>query len=53
MWYRRSAGRGGYVERQQAYQVVLQATRISPKPQYLLSILLQFCALVQADTHPT
>ncbi len=31
-------------ERQQAYQVVLQAARISPKPQYLLRILLQFCA---------
>jgi hypothetical protein len=31
-------------ERQQAYQVVLLATRISPKPQYLLRILLQFCA---------
>jgi TnpA family transposase len=32
------------VERQRAYQVVLQAARISPKPQYLLRILLQFCA---------
>lgn len=31
-------------ERQQAYQVVLQAARISPKPHYLLRILLQFCA---------
>jgi hypothetical protein len=31
-------------ERQHAYQVVLQAVRISPKPQYLLRILLQFCA---------
>jgi Domain of unknown function (DUF4158) len=31
-------------ERRQAYQVVLQAARISPKPQYLLRILLQFCA---------
>lgn len=32
------------VERQNAYQVVLHAARISPKPQYLLRILLQFCA---------
>src|SRR6185295_18511257 len=31
-------------ERAQAYQVVLQAARISPKPQYLLRILLQHCA---------
>jgi hypothetical protein len=31
-------------ERQQAYQVVLQAARISPIPHYLLRILLQFCA---------
>ena len=31
-------------ERQQAYQVVLQAARISPKPHYLLRILLQYCA---------
>lgn len=31
-------------ERQHAYQVVLLAARISPKPQYLLRILLQFCA---------
>lgn len=30
--------------RQQAFQVLLQAARISPKPQYLLRILLQFCA---------
>ncbi len=31
-------------ERAQAYQVILQAARISPKPQYLLRILLQHCA---------
>jgi hypothetical protein len=31
-------------ERAHAYQVVLQAARISPKPQYLLRILLQHCA---------
>ncbi len=31
-------------ERQQAYQMLLQAARISPKPQYLLRMLLQFCA---------
>jgi len=31
-------------ERQQAEKVVLQAARISPKPQYLLRILLQHCA---------
>ena len=31
-------------ERAQAYQVVLQAARISPKPQYLLRVLLQHCA---------
>ena len=31
-------------ERRRAYHVVLQAARISPKPQYLLRMLLQYCA---------